>query len=115
MKYLSPATSTAIVRVARAHYKLVWAALTYITQLPQPIERRCVVQVVRVSGTIRKAEEAAIRRARMGIANARGSSGGSIEARGDCGVAGDVDGEANTDMFAGIEDHDEGSEDDEDA
>ena len=70
VKYLSPATSTAIIRVTRAHYRLVWAALTYITRLPRPIEQPCVFQVVRVSGTIRKSEEEAIRRAKASILRA---------------------------------------------
>lgn len=71
VKYLSPATSTAIIRVTRAHYRLVWAALSFITKLPRPIEQDCVVQVVRVSGTIRKAEEEAIRRAKASILRAQ--------------------------------------------
>ncbi len=78
VKYLSAATSTAIVRCARANYQVVWAALTYMTHLPrlpggeklQP----CVMQVVRVSGTIRKAEEEVIRRGRAAILKARRAS-----------------------------------------
>jgi ribonuclease P/MRP protein subunit POP5 len=56
--------------VSRAHYRLVWAALTFVTRLPRPIEHSCVIQVVRVSGTIRKAEEEAIRRAKAAILRA---------------------------------------------
>nr|POE72252.1 ribonuclease p/mrp protein subunit pop5 [Quercus suber] len=67
IKYFSPATSTMIIRVSRDHYRLVWTALTYVTRLPQPVDQVCVMQVVRVSGTIRKAEEEAIRRARLSI------------------------------------------------
>ena len=64
VKYLSPATSTFIVRVARAQHRLVWAALSFMTCVP--VEGTpCVVRVLRVSGTIRKAEEEAIRRARL--------------------------------------------------
>lgn len=70
VKYLSPATSTAIVRVTRAHYRLVWAALTYTTRLPGPVDVACVLRVVRVSGTIRKSEEEAIRRAKASILRA---------------------------------------------
>ncbi|KAI5195245.1 hypothetical protein E4T39_08294 [Aureobasidium subglaciale] len=70
VKYLSPATSTAIVRVSRAHYRLVWAALSFVTHLPRPVDQACVIQVVRVSGTIRKAEEEAIRRAKAAILRA---------------------------------------------
>jgi ribonuclease P/MRP protein subunit POP5 len=73
--YFSPATSTAIVRCPRAAYRLVWAALTFVGSLPGArrggggsAERTgCVIRVVRVSGTIRKAEEEAVRRARSEI------------------------------------------------
>lgn len=74
VKYLSPATSTFILRVARAHYRLAWAALPFITKLP-PSGRECVLRVVRVSGTIRKAEEEAIRRARDLALRARAAVG----------------------------------------
>ncbi|KAL8734256.1 MAG: hypothetical protein Q9181_003268 [Wetmoreana brouardii] len=78
VKYLSPATSTFILRCSRANYQVVWAALTFMTHLPvmgksergQP----CVMQVVRVSGTIRKAEEEVIRRAKAAILKARRES-----------------------------------------
>src|SRR5215469_10138049 len=58
--YLSTATSTAIIRVSRECYRLVWGALSFATQLPKPLNTPCVFQVLRVSGTIRKSEEAAI-------------------------------------------------------
>ncbi|MCJ1470598.1 hypothetical protein MMC07_009244 [Pseudocyphellaria aurata] len=71
VKYLSAATSTAIVRCSRAHYRLVWAALSFMTHLPSSSSststRSCVFRVVRVSGTIKKCEEEAIRRARAAI------------------------------------------------
>ena len=75
--YLSPATSTAIVRVARDHYRLVWAALAFITQVPNAgrAPKWCVMRVVRVSGTVKKVEEEAIKRARMAIFKAKGKSG----------------------------------------
>lgn len=79
VKYLSPATSTAIVRCSRAHYRLVWAALSFMTQLTKTSKqgqpRACAIQVVRVSGTIKKAEEEAIRRARAAILRAKRESG----------------------------------------
>ncbi|KAL9014120.1 MAG: hypothetical protein Q9173_001211 [Seirophora scorigena] len=75
VKYLSPATSTAIIRCSRENYQLVWAALTFLTNLPQlpnqPTPQPCVIQVVRVSGTIRKAEEEVVKRARAAILAAR--------------------------------------------
>ncbi|KAL4762521.1 Rpp14/Pop5 family protein [Aspergillus foveolatus] len=87
VKYLSPATSTAIIRCPRASYRLVWTALTYISHVPDlsgtngakskrldlaNLSRPCVFRVVRVSGTIKKAEEEAVRRARREIVRLRG-------------------------------------------
>ncbi|KUJ16354.1 uncharacterized protein LY89DRAFT_545147, partial [Mollisia scopiformis] len=34
VKYLSPATSTFILRVSRAHYQVAWAALSMMTSVP---------------------------------------------------------------------------------
>lgn len=50
---------------------MVWAALTYITRLPKPVDRPVVVRVVRVSGTIKKAEEEVIRRSQLVVKRAR--------------------------------------------
>jgi ribonuclease P/MRP protein subunit POP5 len=50
---------------------MVWAALTYITQLPKPIDLPVVIRVVRVSGTIRKAEEHVIQRSQQIIKRAK--------------------------------------------
>ncbi|KAJ5488563.1 hypothetical protein N7539_003453 [Penicillium diatomitis] len=88
VKYLSPATSTAIVRCPRVSFRLVWSALTYMSHVPAVTEpgtntaghkrpnggreRPCVFRVLRVSGTMRKAEEEAIRRARREIVRVRG-------------------------------------------
>ncbi|KAI9713139.1 MAG: hypothetical protein M1820_001124 [Bogoriella megaspora] len=69
--HFSPATSTIILRVARAHYRIVWAALTYTTHLPHPVKEPCVMQVIRVSGTIRKAQEAIIARSKEKVRKAR--------------------------------------------
>lgn len=82
VKYLSPATSTAIIRCPRASYRLVWIALSYISHVPEfaapgsgpgkrsPLTRPCVFRVVKVSGTMRRVEEEAIRRARKEISRA---------------------------------------------
>jgi ribonuclease P/MRP protein subunit POP5 len=43
---------------------MVWAALSFATHIPKPHNTPCVFQVVKVSGTIRKSEEGAIKRAR---------------------------------------------------
>ncbi|MCJ1268309.1 hypothetical protein MMC22_008197 [Lobaria immixta] len=88
VKYLSPATSTAIVRCARAHYRLVWAALSFMTQLPgssspsSTASRPCVFRVVRVSGTIKKCEEEAIKQARAAILRAKREEGGGNDDEG---------------------------------
>jgi len=119
VKYLSAATSTAIIRVTRDHYRLVWAALTYITRLPHPIEQDCVIQVVRVSGTIKKSEEEAIRRARAAILKASRTAG-DTDIIGELlsGSNGSDDHGRDEDRDVGmrtIEDDDEEEEDDDDA
>jgi len=50
---------------------MVWAALTYMTKLPKPIGTPVVVKVVRVSGTIKKAELEVIKRAKDIILRAK--------------------------------------------
>ncbi|KAL2419498.1 hypothetical protein ABEF95_010144 [Exophiala dermatitidis] len=85
--YFSPSTSTCILRVPRAYFRLVWASLTYMDTIPPPTKTsryeststggstssstRCVIRVVRVSGTIRKSEEEVMRRARYEIVRAK--------------------------------------------
>ncbi|EXJ55523.1 hypothetical protein A1O7_08451 [Cladophialophora yegresii CBS 114405] len=79
--YFSPATSSGILRVPRAHFRMVWAALSFITAIPperdrggrgtRGPERPCVIRVVRVSGTIRKSEEELLRRARRELVRAK--------------------------------------------
>ncbi|KAF4587494.1 Rpp14 family [Ophiocordyceps camponoti-floridani] len=73
VKYHSLATSTFILRCARAHYKMLWAALTMMTHVPVKDGLPCIFRVVRVSGTMRKAEEEAIRQARQLILATKGS------------------------------------------
>lgn len=57
-------------RTSRAHYRLVWAALTFMGRVPLRDGRPCVFRVVHVSGTIRKVEQEAVRRARLLILQA---------------------------------------------
>lgn len=71
VKYFSLATSTFILRCPRAHYQLVWSALTFMDHVPVKDGRPCIFRVVRVSGTIRKVEEEAIRQAKMLILAAK--------------------------------------------
>jgi ribonuclease P/MRP protein subunit POP5 len=77
VKYLSLATSTAIIRCSRTHYKMLWSALTFMDAVPTKDGpgRPCIFRVVRVSGTIRKAEEEAIRQAKQLILAAKGEAG----------------------------------------
>ncbi|PYH42299.1 Rpp14/Pop5 family protein, partial [Aspergillus saccharolyticus JOP 1030-1] len=85
VKYLSPATSTAIIRCPRASFRLVWMALTCLEVVPEyaasrnaAMTRRCVFRVIRVSGTMRKAEEEAIRRARREVLRLKGGGEGDV-------------------------------------
>ena len=76
VKYLSLATSTFILRVSRTHYRLVWAALTMMNEIPAKNGKPCTFRVVRVSGTIRKIEEDAVRRAKQMMLVAKGDTTG---------------------------------------
>jgi len=71
VKYLSLATSTFILRCSRAHYQMLWSTLTFMDHVPVKDGRPCIFRVVRVSGTIRKAEEEAIRQAKRLILAAK--------------------------------------------
>ncbi|OAA61854.1 rpp14 protein family [Niveomyces insectorum RCEF 264] len=64
VKYLSKPTSTFILRITREHLRYVWSALTFLRHVPVRNGRPCIFRVARVSGTIRKVEEEAIRQAR---------------------------------------------------
>lgn len=64
VKYLSPATSTFILKVSRAHYNIAWAALSMMSTVPVKNGNNCVFRVVRVSGTMRLVERELIRRTR---------------------------------------------------
>lgn len=81
IKYFSNATSTFILRCERTAFRLVWAAVTFVRGFSSAAgagngygrkgggllagkEIPCVMQVLRVSGTIRKCEEELIRRAK---------------------------------------------------
>jgi ribonuclease P/MRP protein subunit POP5 len=75
VKYWSPATSTFILRVSREHYRVAWAALSLMNQVPVRDGKKCVFKVVRVSGTIKKSQEEVIRRAREMIVKTRREMG----------------------------------------
>lgn len=57
---------------------MVWAALTYVTKLPK-VDTPVVCRVLRVSGTIRKAEEEVIRRSQKIIKRARAFDGRGVD------------------------------------
>lgn len=73
------------------------------------------MQVVRVSGTIKKSEEEAIRRARLHIRRAQRLSSGSAALTKNAGPGADAGAgmaeDADLDMSNGIEDRDDGGED----
>ncbi|KAF4975401.1 hypothetical protein FZEAL_7810 [Fusarium zealandicum] len=75
VKYLSLATSTFIIRCSRVHYQMLWSTLTFMNRVPVRDGRACIFRVVRVSGTIRKAEEEAIRQAKRLILAAKEETG----------------------------------------
>ncbi|RUS31221.1 hypothetical protein BC938DRAFT_478229 [Jimgerdemannia flammicorona] len=66
MKYFSPYTNIGIVRVARDHYRILWGALTFIKEIRGT---PCVVRALHLSGTIIKAQNAAIEYDRDQILN----------------------------------------------
>lgn len=51
---------------------MLWAALTFMDHVPVKDGRPCIFRVVRVSGTMRKASEEAIRQSRRSILAAKG-------------------------------------------
>ncbi|PWW76924.1 hypothetical protein C7212DRAFT_42463, partial [Tuber magnatum] len=68
VKYFSPVTSTGIIKISRTHYRMLWASLTFMKDV---MGRAAVVSVVRVSGTIKKVQIEATRRAQEGIRRAQ--------------------------------------------
>jgi len=60
---------------------MAWAALSFMDTVPVKNGKNCVFNVIRVSGTIRKAEEEAIRRARHVMIRARKLLGEQSEAQ----------------------------------
>lgn len=57
---------------------MVWAALTYVTKLPK-VDIPVVCRVLRVSGTIRKAEEEVIRRSQKIVMRAKAFDGKGVD------------------------------------
>lgn len=66
VKYFSPVTNSGILRVNRDHFRIAWGMLTNITEINN---RKCIITVTRVSGTIKKCEQAVIKRDSKDIGN----------------------------------------------
>jgi len=71
VKYFSPTTGICIIRVTRDHHRIAWGAVTLITSLDG---FRYIPQTVHVSGTIKKAQLAAIQHDREVVARLRNKS-----------------------------------------
>lgn len=83
---------------------MVWAALTYITRLPKPVDLPVVVRVVRISGTIKKAEEEVIRRSQHIIKRARDWDGnGELPMLQSVGKAVDKERKSESEVFATVD------------
>lgn len=72
MIYHSPFTTLTMIRIARQHYRLVWAAITFTTSINST---RVVPRVVAVSGTIKKLQNRAISHHRLVTAQVLGGIG----------------------------------------
>ncbi|KAK6345937.1 hypothetical protein TWF730_010276 [Orbilia blumenaviensis] len=107
VKYFSPATSTGILRITRDNYRTLWAALTYINEFHgQP----AVIKVIRVSGTIRKAEHEAVKVAEEAIRRVKKEAIGVKDGQGvgdKKGVAGIFAGSRTAAQVATVIDEDE--------
>ncbi|KAH7928308.1 hypothetical protein BV22DRAFT_1103075 [Leucogyrophana mollusca] len=68
VKYFSPTTNVAIIRVARDHHSIAWGAVTLLTSIAG---QRLIPNVVHLSGTIKHAQLAAIQHNRQVVARFR--------------------------------------------
>ena len=57
VKYYSPYTGLAIIRVSKDFYKYLWASIFFTTTLKN---RQCQIKVIHLSGTIKQAQKNAI-------------------------------------------------------
>ncbi|KIO34696.1 hypothetical protein M407DRAFT_240514, partial [Tulasnella calospora MUT 4182] len=71
VKYYSPTTKICIIRVARDHHRIAWAAITLITELRN---QACIPHVIHVSGTLKKVQLAAIQYNRVLVAKLKARS-----------------------------------------
>ncbi|ODV96951.1 hypothetical protein PACTADRAFT_39645 [Pachysolen tannophilus NRRL Y-2460] len=77
IKYFSPRTSTGILRVSRDFYRYICASLMLIKKIDG---KDVIIRVVRVSGTIKKCEMAAIKRNKDFINALKKNELGGLEA-----------------------------------
>jgi ribonuclease P/MRP protein subunit POP5 len=83
---------------------MVWAALTYITHLPHPSNLPVVVRVIRVSGTIKKAEEEVIRRSQLIVKRAKAwESNGGLPMLQSVEKAADLERKSETEVLVGVD------------
>ncbi|TFK96719.1 hypothetical protein BDV98DRAFT_651646 [Pterulicium gracile] len=68
VKYYSPTTNMAIIRVGREHHRTAWAALTLLSSIEG---FTFVPNVIHVSGTIKHAQMAAVEHNRIVVARYR--------------------------------------------
>ncbi|KAG8969856.1 hypothetical protein FRC03_000102 [Tulasnella sp. 419] len=68
VKYYSPVTGMCVIRAAREHVRILWGALTLLTQIEGQM---FIPRVVHSSGTIKKAQIAAIQHDRISVARLR--------------------------------------------
>ncbi|EGN99395.1 hypothetical protein SERLA73DRAFT_182356 [Serpula lacrymans var. lacrymans S7.3] len=72
VKYYSPTTNTCIIRVARDHHRIAWAAVTLLSSIGGA---KIVPNVVKLSGTVKQAQLAAIMHNRTVVARYRTMGG----------------------------------------
>jgi ribonuclease P/MRP protein subunit POP5 len=83
---------------------MVWAALTYITYLPNPSNLPVVARVIRVSGTIKKAEEEVIRRSQLIIKRAKAwEDNGGLPMLQSVEKAADLERKSETEVLVGVD------------
>ncbi|KAH6565002.1 hypothetical protein BASA50_008971 [Batrachochytrium salamandrivorans] len=66
VKYYSPFTNLAIIRVNRDYVRLLWACITFTTAIRR---RTCLIHVVHLSGTIKLVQKQAIKRNKIAISS----------------------------------------------
>lgn len=85
VKYYNPMTGMGIVRVAREHQCMVWAAMTFTCAAPGlSISIKAIWNVVHVAGTIRSAQKAAMKRTMAFLRRNHGNDVECVKMIADC-------------------------------